>query len=75
MEKGTAGDGRPFRPHVTLARLKRPYDSRRWLRQELVDGAGECRASRITLYRSDPGVEGSTYVPLTRFDFAAKAPD
>jgi RNA 2',3'-cyclic 3'-phosphodiesterase len=71
---GMAGDRRAFRPHVTLARLKRPYDSRKWLRQELVDGAGECRASRITLYRSDPGVEGSTYVPLTRFDFAAKAP-
>jgi 2'-5' RNA ligase len=64
---------RPFRPHVTLARLKRAYDSRRWLRQELVDGAGECRASHLTLYRSEPGREpgeGSVYVPLARFEFA-----
>jgi 2'-5' RNA ligase len=67
-------DDRAFRPHVTLARLKRPYDSRKWLRPELVDGAGECRASRITLYRSDPGVVGSTYVPLARFDFVASRP-
>jgi RNA 2',3'-cyclic 3'-phosphodiesterase len=71
---GTTGDARDFRPHVTLARLKRPYDSRKWLRRELVEGAGECRASRITLYRSDPGAEGSTYVPLERFDFATAAP-
>jgi RNA 2',3'-cyclic 3'-phosphodiesterase len=71
---GMAEDPRAFRPHVTLARLKRPYDSRRWLRQELVEGVGECHASRITLYRSDPGVDGSTYVPLARFEFAAKGP-
>jgi 2'-5' RNA ligase len=68
---GTADDDRSFRPHVTLARLKRPYDSRKWMRRELVEGAGECRASHITLYRSDPGVAGSIYVPLARFDFAA----
>ena len=72
---GVAGDTRPFRPHVTLARLKRAYDSRRWLRQELVDGAGVCRAQRVTLYRSEPALEGATYVPLARFSFAAKPPD
>jgi len=64
---------RPFRPHVTLARLKRAYDSRRWLRQELVEGAGECRASTLTLYRSELAEEGATYVPLARFEFAAVA--
>ena len=72
---GVAGDTRPFRPHVTLARLKRAYDSRRWLRQELVDGAGVCRAQSVTLYRSEPALEGATYVPLARFSFAAKLPD
>jgi 2'-5' RNA ligase len=70
-----AGDSRPFRPHVTLARLKRAYDSRRWLRAELVDGAGECRAQRVTLYRSDLAEEGATYTPLARFEFAAKPLD
>ena len=72
---GIAGDTRPFRPHVTLARLKRAYDSRRWLRQELVEGAGVCRAHSVTLYRSDVAEEGATYVPLARFEFAAKVPD
>jgi RNA 2',3'-cyclic 3'-phosphodiesterase len=72
---GIAGDSRPFRPHVTLARLKRAYDSRRWLRQELVEGAGVCRAHSVTLYRSDVAEEGATYVPLARFEFAAKTPD
>jgi 2'-5' RNA ligase len=72
---GIAGDARPFRPHVTLARLKRAYDSRRWLRQELVQGAGECRAQSVTLYRSDLAEEGATYVPLARFEFAAKTPE
>jgi 2'-5' RNA ligase len=70
---GMPRDDRPFRPHVTLARLKRAYDSRRWLRRELVEGAGECRASQLTLYRSDPGADGSVYVPLARFEFQHKA--
>jgi len=69
------GDTRAFRPHVTLARLKRAYDSRRWLRKELVEGAGVCRAQSVTLYRSDVAEEGATYVPLARFEFAAKTPD
>jgi 2'-5' RNA ligase len=74
MKLGVAKETRPFRPHVTLARLRRAYDSRRWLRQELVEGAGECRASHLTLYRSEPGQgdEGATYVPLARFPFAVK---
>jgi 2'-5' RNA ligase len=67
---GVARDARKFRPHVTLARLKRGYDARRWLRPELSDGAEECRASHLTLYRSQLGSEGSTYIPLGRFAFA-----
>lgn len=67
---GVPKDDRAFRPHVTLARLKLPYDARRWLRPELTDGAGECRAASVALYRSNPGPEGTTYVPLARFAFA-----
>lgn len=68
---GVAPDKRPFRPHVTLARLKRPYDATRWVRQELTDGAGRCRAASLTLYRSDPSDDGPTYVPLAQFELAA----
>jgi 2'-5' RNA ligase len=57
---------------VTLARLKRPYDARRWLRSELADAAGEFTVSHLTLYRSDLGggkEGGSLYVPLARFEY------
>jgi 2'-5' RNA ligase len=67
---GVPREDRPFRPHVTLARLKLTYDARRWLRPELAEGA-ECRAARVTLYRSELGSEGSTYTPLASFDVAA----
>jgi 2'-5' RNA ligase len=70
---GVAREERAFRPHVTLARLKLEYDARRWLRAELADGA-ECRAARVTLYRSELGKapgEASTYVPLASFEFPA----
>jgi 2'-5' RNA ligase len=71
---GVAGESRSFRPHVTLARLKRPYDSRRWLKPEIVAGAGDFTPSRLTLYRSDLGADkdgGPIYVPLARFDYPA----
>jgi 2'-5' RNA ligase len=74
---GVAREARAFRPHVTLARLKRPYDSRRWLRPELAEMAGEFVVSRLTLYRSDLGAEkdgGSAYVPLARFAYGARSP-
>jgi 2'-5' RNA ligase len=72
---GIARESRAFRPHVTLARLKRPYDSRRWLKPELAEAAGEFAAARLTLYRSDLGANkdgGSAYVPLATFDYASK---
>jgi 2'-5' RNA ligase len=72
---GVPPESRPFVPHVTLARLKRPYDSQRWLRQELAEAAGELSPSHLTLYRSDPGggQEGhSAYVPLARLDYTKR---
>src|ERR1700690_1637375 len=67
---GLEGEERTFTPHVTLARLKRSYDARRWLRVELAEGAGECRAASLTLYRSELGSGGATHVPLARFLFS-----
>jgi 2'-5' RNA ligase len=71
---GVAPETRAFRPHVTLARLKRPYDTRRWLRPGTADATAELSPSRLALYRSEPGAArdgGSLYVPLVTFDFDA----
>ena len=67
---GIQGDERTFKPHVTLARLKRSYDARRWLRVELAKGAGECRAASLTLFRSELGSGGARHLPLARFVFS-----
>lgn len=70
---GVPKEDRPFRPHVTLARLKRPFDTRKWLRADIAEAAGECRCASLTLYRSELKPEGSVYVPLASFAFAAAA--
>jgi len=73
---GVPRESRTFRPHVTLARLKRPYDSRRWLRPDLAQVAGEFTVSRLTLYRSDLGADkdgSSSYTPLASFAYAVRS--
>lgn len=72
---GVARESRAFVPHVTLARLKRPYDSGRWLIPGLAESAGEFIASHLTLYRSDLGGarDGSAaYVPLARYAYGSE---
>ena len=69
-DHGLEREERAFRPHVTLARLKLPYDVRRWLKPVLADGSGECAAASVTLFRSDLGTDGPAYTPLARFAFA-----
>lgn len=68
---GIAVETRPYRPHVTLARVKMEYDARRWMRPEYAEVAGEIRAAALTLYRSTLGLEGASYEVLARFPFAA----
>jgi 2'-5' RNA ligase len=67
---GVPVERRKFRPHVTLARLRLPFDARKWLRPELTEVAGDCRAGALTLYRSILDAEGSTYERLARFDYS-----
>ena len=67
---GLAEEQRRFRPHVTLARLKRTFDARRWLRPELAEMSGECAVASLTLFRSELAPEGPTHTPLARFEFA-----
>jgi 2'-5' RNA ligase len=72
LRHGVPAEGRAFRPHLTLARLKRPYDARRWLRPDLAEAAGEVTATRLVLYRSElgRGKDGtSLYVPLATFAY------
>jgi 2'-5' RNA ligase len=66
---GVPAESREFRPHVTLARLKMPYDVRRWLRPDLAPGTDACRVSRLTIFESRPGDQGTTYVPLATFPY------
>jgi 2'-5' RNA ligase len=66
---GVGPEKRAFRPHVTLARLKMPYDVRRWLRPELAPGTDACNVARLTLFESQPGDQGSTYSPLAAFPY------
>jgi 2'-5' RNA ligase len=66
---GVPKEERAFRPHVTLARLKRPYDARRWLRPGLAEAAGECTVTGLTLFRSELGAAGATHIPLARCGF------
>jgi 2'-5' RNA ligase len=66
---GIPREERPFHPHVTFARLKRPYDARRWLRPELAGMSDECRTASLTLFRSDLRGAEPTHTPLARFAF------
>lgn len=68
-ECGLAREQRPFRPHVTLARLKRPYDARRWLRSDLATMSGECTVTNVTLFQSQLSSTGPSHTPLARFAF------
>jgi 2'-5' RNA ligase len=67
---GVAREARAFHPHITLARLRRPHDARRWLREELSGFSGACTLTALTLYRSELGREGAVHTPLARFALA-----
>jgi RNA 2',3'-cyclic 3'-phosphodiesterase len=66
---GVPPSKRSFLPHVTLARLKVPYDVRRWLRPELAPGTDNCGFSSLTLFESKLTDQGSTHSPLARFEY------
>jgi len=64
---------RPFRPHVTVARVR----PRQRLRPREVELPPSPRATfrppSLTLYRSRPGPGGARYEPLARASFPARA--
>ncbi len=61
-------DGRPFRPHLTLARVRRaPAEEQLrelWRAAKRVDYRGDCIVRSVELMRSETGPGGSTYTPL-----------
>lgn len=68
---GVKRETRPFRGHLTLARLREPVDCTAWLASMEEDLAGleqmAFRVEEVTLYRSILSPKGPTYVPLMRF--------
>lgn len=65
---GFARESRPYRPHVTLARLRVPRDVR-----PVIAGSGVASlalgVASLTLFRSDLGPAGPAYTPLARAAF------
>ncbi|MBI3817753.1 MAG: RNA 2',3'-cyclic phosphodiesterase [Planctomycetes bacterium] len=81
-QAGVTLDGKPFAPHVTLARVRehaRREDLERagdWLLQFAGAKFGEpWRVSSAVLYESTLSPEGPTYRLLARFDLAGGRPD
>jgi len=59
---------RPFRPHVTVARVRRGAKQRSWQLPRL--HAEPFVAGEVVLYRSDLRPDGARYVPLARATLA-----
>jgi 2'-5' RNA ligase len=68
---GFPREERPYRPHVTLARLKETRDVRAWLAALGPLEETPLGARAITLYRSDASPRGSVYTPIARAFFSA----
>lgn len=64
-ELGVSLEERSFRPHVTLARIKRPSDVRDWLAHATLDRVS-LRFDELRLYESHLHPGGSRYSVLAR---------
>ena len=71
--QGFTREQRPFRPHLTIARLRRPQDARRLAasHKELGFARTEFSVSELLVIRSELGSEGSRYTELSRHAFGA----
>jgi 2'-5' RNA ligase len=66
--RGFKREQRPFRPHLTIARLRRPQDARRLAtsHKELGFVRAEFSISELLVIRSELGTEGSRYTEISR---------
>ncbi|MGC9945806.1 MAG: RNA 2',3'-cyclic phosphodiesterase [Bryobacteraceae bacterium] len=73
---GLEPEGRPFSPHLTLARIKEPVPLQN-LRETIAAlpslDFGSFSADRFFLYRSRPGPAGSVYTKLAEFPLSNQA--
>jgi 2'-5' RNA ligase len=71
---GFARESRPFKPHLTLARVKLhpPRNLTDFLHEHAATDFGTVRPLALTLYRSDLGSTGPTYTPLITAKLASK---
>lgn len=71
---GLKPEGRPFSPHLTLARIKEPVPVQK-LRETIAAlpslEFGSFSADRFFLYQSRPGPAGSVYTKLAEFPLAS----
>jgi len=71
-EAGIQSPDQPFRPHLTLGRIRSLRDPERFHRElELVKDhfKGEVKADRLVYYRSIHGKDGPRYEPLHTIEF------
>lgn len=74
---GVAPDGRPFRPHLTVARTDGSWggpDAARRLVEATTDWSTSFVADRIVLYRSELGGGPARYVPIHEAHLVAGSP-
>jgi 2'-5' RNA ligase len=73
---GVKREARPFRGHLTLARIKPPSDCTVWLKEaeEKLRGLSlpPFQVREVVLFRSILHAEGPEYVPLKRFALGGK---
>ena len=65
---GIAREGRPYRPHVTLARVREPAGLRSSALFEALEAPrfGTTQVDAITLFQSRTSPKGAVYTPLNR---------
>jgi 2'-5' RNA ligase len=70
-KEGFARETRPFHPHLTIARLRKPHGSRELaaLHEEMGFEAETVRASALVVVRSELGSEGSRHTVISRHEF------
>ena len=63
--RGLPRDKRPFRAHLTIARMREPRDVRAWLSRG-GEPSGALAVAKVTLFRSELGPSGPKYTALAQ---------
>lgn len=76
--RGFPSEGRPFSPHLTIARSRRAKDAaaiRRAVQEQAGFAAGAQWVESVTLYQSTLTPRGAIHEPLGRFELKGSADD